>query len=161
LRRELRAAARDFADELLELLVTHGVWDNGHEPGGAPATARVRRSATALEGIAKRVLEVLRAQAEPVAISTIAAALGMSPRKIAHPVSLLVAEGKIRRSGERRGARYQLARRTKRPPGDARGGPPGRAKATAKRATKTSRRPAKAQRPKAGRHGKKIPQRGR
>jgi DNA-binding transcriptional ArsR family regulator len=114
LRRDVRKLARAFAEQLLGLLERHGVWD---EPRAAPAIEpsqrRVRRSMDALGRVADRVLADLRARKEPVAISEIAAALGASARQLSHPLALLVAEGKVTLTGERRGARYQLAGRAR------------------------------------------------
>jgi hypothetical protein len=111
LRREVRRLARVFAEQLLVLLDRHGVWDEPKPAAVEAAQRRVRRSIDALGKIGDRVLADLRTRKEPVAISQIATALGHSPRQLSHPLALLVAEGKVVLSGERRGARYQLAGR--------------------------------------------------
>jgi len=105
----LRRLAREFADDLVELLEDHGMWDGSQDdvPNEFGAK-RVRRTIAALERVAARILSDLRGRRRPVAISTVAKGLGMTPREIAHPMSLLVAEGKVARTGERRGTRYRL-----------------------------------------------------
>jgi len=106
----MRRLARDFADDLVELLERHGMWDlpQDDEPNDFGAK-RVRRTTVALERVAARIVEDLQGRRRPVAISTVAKALGMTPREIAHPMSLLVDRGRVVRTGERRGARYRLA----------------------------------------------------
>ena len=110
LKRELRRLARDFADELVDLIERHGMWDapQDDEPDDL-GIKRVRRTAAALERVAGRILNDLQGRRRPVAISTVAKGLGMTPREIAHPMSLLVAQGKVILTGERRGTRYRLA----------------------------------------------------
>lgn len=122
LRRELRRLGRQFADEVFETLERHGVLDalaqrHGAQDASAGGTAgaRVRRSDAALEQITKEIVRALRTSREPVAISTIAARMGSTPRHIAHPLALLVARGEVVKTGERRGTRYQLERRRRGP----------------------------------------------
>jgi DNA-binding transcriptional ArsR family regulator len=112
LRRELRRLARALADQVVELLDTHGLWDEQtSDREQEPLSARrIRRSADALADVGKRLLGELGRHAEPVAISTLAAALGVSTRAIAHPLTRLVEQGLVARTGERRGTRYQLRR---------------------------------------------------
>ncbi len=108
LRRELRLLARDFADQLVTVLDRHGMWDEAavmDEPG---ESSRIRRSTSELEKVMARILDDLHTRKEPVSIGKVAATLGLSSRQVAHPMSLLVDEGKVMRSGERRGARYQV-----------------------------------------------------
>lgn len=111
IRRELRRLARELADTLVDMLDGSGVWSDGrvdHLNGDAGAK-RVRRTAEALDKVMARIVADLRTRKEAVAIGTVAATLGMTSRQIAHPMSLLVDEGKVIRTGERRGARYRLA----------------------------------------------------
>ncbi len=118
LRQRVRAMARDIADGLVELLERHGRWDEAAPaPVEEPGPKRVRRSEAALEEVCAEVIDLLRRAKEPLAISAIADALGLGRREVAHPLSLLVEEGKLLRSGTRRGTRYSLAgRRTLAPP---------------------------------------------
>lgn len=131
LRRELRQLSRQFAEQLFETLERYGVWDDlarrqrprngqgarGQDPDAEP---RVRRSEDALLRVCDEVVAALRGEQEPVAISTIARNMGVSTRRIAHPLALLVARGAVIKTGERRGARYALvptpARRAKKRP---------------------------------------------
>jgi predicted Rossmann fold nucleotide-binding protein DprA/Smf involved in DNA uptake len=121
-KRELRRITRDFADTLIETLDRLGVWnDNGRdEEDDDLAATRVRRTAPALGKLRELISDDLRARRRPVAISTIARSLGLTTREISHPLALLVQEGKVRKTGERRGTCYRLARprRSKRRPPD-------------------------------------------
>jgi hypothetical protein len=117
LKRELRNLARDFADQLVEVLDRYGMWDAPEEDDQDLASKRVRRSLDTLHEVGDHILASLSDHGEQIAISDIAAELGLTPRDIAHPIALLVSEGKVIKSGTRRGTRYQVARRrTKRPP---------------------------------------------
>jgi DNA-binding transcriptional ArsR family regulator len=118
LRRAVRAMALEIADAVVELVEEQGLWDeSGPESEDDDLAApRVRRSPVDLEQWMARILAELRRSDEPVAIGAIAARLGTSSRQLAHPMALLVDQGKVERSGERRGARYQLVRRQKRSP---------------------------------------------
>jgi hypothetical protein len=111
LRREIRDLARSFADDLVLLLERHGIWSEleAVEPDDA-AARRIRRSPDALRGLGDRILDDLRARKGPAAISAIAGAVGATAREIAHPIHLLVEQGLVQRSGERRGARYEIER---------------------------------------------------
>lgn len=121
LRRAIRAMALEIADAVVDLVEQQGLWD---EPAprseDEPPARRVRRSPADLEVWMSRILGELRRADEPLAIGTIAERLGTSSRQIAHPMALLVDQGKVTRRGERRGARYHLPkkrptrRRTKR-----------------------------------------------
>lgn len=126
LRRELRRLSREFADELCEMLERYGVFEalaqqarpgTAHRAADEGARVRIRRSDDALEAICGEVLEALRVERAPAAISTIAARMGTTPREIAHPLALLVARGDVTKRGERRGTRYSVrvrrSRRTK------------------------------------------------
>ena len=93
------------------------MWDEPEELERDLGSKRVRRSLDTLHEMGERILASLGAHGESVAISDIAVELGLTPRDIAHPIALLVSEGKVVKSGTRRGTRYQIAkRRTKRPP---------------------------------------------
>lgn len=109
LRREIRLLARDFADQLVTVLDRHGMWDEAAVlDDSGDTSARIRRSTSDLEKVMARILDDLHTRKEPVSIGKVAATLGLSSRQVAHPMSLLVDEGKVLRSGERRGARYQV-----------------------------------------------------
>ena len=119
LRRQLRQMARSFAEQLLDLLDEHGYWDEREEAEDTFRSKRVRRTDETLDRVERQILDVMANYSEPVAISVVAEALGLSARSISHPLARLVEENKVIRSGERRGARYLLARPkrpTKRPP---------------------------------------------
>jgi hypothetical protein len=108
--------ARELADRLFELLEQQGLWEESGEPRETPhgASKRVRRSPDALEKLMARILADLRTRAEPVSIGQIASALGLASRQIAHPMGLLVEQGEVQQSGERRGTRYRLPGRKRR-----------------------------------------------
>lgn len=116
LKRELRRLARDFADDIVALLDRHGVWDDVKQerPARRADDKRVRRSAEALTKVKARILGELSTRSEPVSIGSVAATLGMTSRQITHPMSLLVEEGAVLRTGVRRGARYELAPKERR-----------------------------------------------
>ena len=111
LRQRVRAMAREIADDLIELLESHGMWDEASREQDDPGAKRVRRSDAALDVVCGEVMDLLRHAKEPLAISAIADSLGLGRREVAHPLSLLCDEGKLERAGERRGARYRLAGR--------------------------------------------------
>jgi hypothetical protein len=115
LRRELRVMARDFADQLVGLLERAGFWDERHGGEADDEPKRVRRSSDTLDDVKELIVAELKQLRGPVGIGAVAAALGMKSRQITHPMSLLVEEGKIVRHGVRRGARYEIAPRPKRP----------------------------------------------
>lgn len=119
LRRELRNLARAFADGVVELLDRHGMWEEAPIEE-SDLGKRTRRTMDALQSVGELVLADLRSRKQPVAISVIAEALGMDTREVAHPIHLLVSEGKVVQSGSRRGARYQVARRARAKPKKAR-----------------------------------------
>ncbi len=127
MRTELRALSRRFADDLLATLDRYGIWDErgrwrvAGEPDDSAAGAqqratrkRLRRTTTALDKVTDRILAVLQPLRQPVAISAIAAELDTSPRQIAHPIALLVEQGTVIKTGQRRGTRYRLAAGRKR-----------------------------------------------
>lgn len=116
LRRELRVIARAFVERLVEALEQHGVFEEPKRDDDDDQSRRVRRSADVLGEMGERVLAHLRTRKRPVAISEIAVALETSTRALAHPLALLVASGRVERSGARRGARYRLAGKSMAPP---------------------------------------------
>ena len=111
--------ARNFAEQLLDLLDEHGYWDDHQDVDEAFRSKRVRRTGDTLHLVEKQILDALGSYSEAVAISVVADALGLSSRSIAHPLTRLVEQGDVERQGERRGARYRLVRPkrpSKRPP---------------------------------------------
>jgi predicted HTH transcriptional regulator len=114
LRRELRRLARDFADDVVAVLEEHGMWDEPELDEDELAARRVRRSPGDLQQVMTIIVAELKRCTEPVSIGYVAEVLGTTSRQITHPMSLLVDEGKVERSGARRGARYQVKKR-KRP----------------------------------------------
>lgn len=97
------------------LLDEHGFWDEPATTGDDDrAPRRVRRSPDALALMCDRLVTELRKHKQPVAISVLADALGLTPRDIAHPLAMLVEQNKVSRSGTRRGARYMAAPTRKR-----------------------------------------------
>jgi hypothetical protein len=122
-RQQVRRMARELADAMVSLLERHGMW--GEETANEthdeePKPKRVRRSESALEELCAELYDVVQRASEPMAISAIADAAGLDRRDVAHPLSLLVDEGKLVRSGARRGTRYRAVRprvgKTVRPP---------------------------------------------
>ena len=113
LKRELRRLSREFADQVLDTLERHGVFDEPTSVADDPKPKRVRRTGVALLRVSGRVLEVLETERRPMSISEVAKAVRMTTRAVAHPLSMLVAEGRITCKGERRGARYQAVRKAK------------------------------------------------
>jgi len=146
LKRELRLLAREFADNVVKLLDEHGLFDE--IPAVADETAaRVRRSPDALAALCDRLLEVVRSCEEPAAISTLATRLGLSPREVAHPLTLLTERGDIIRTGRRRGARYGLAPAAAEPPAETatktkRSKAPRKSAASTKRGSRTTKKKA-------------------
>lgn len=119
LRRELRSLAKEFADRVFVLLEEHGIFDERSSDWSVQAP-RVRRSPDALSALSERLLVALEEADEAVAISRLAQAVALSTREIAHPLSLLIEQGKVVRSGQRRGARYRLVPKKGRPKARAR-----------------------------------------
>jgi DNA-binding transcriptional ArsR family regulator len=113
LRRELRQLAREFADEIVRVLDSHGIWSEGARDA-SDDTRRIRRTMTDLETVMGQIVADLSTRSEPVAIGKIADMLSLSSRQVAHPMAMLVESGQVIRSGERRGARYQIAPRQRR-----------------------------------------------
>jgi hypothetical protein len=116
LQRELRRLLGQLAEQIMALLDSAGAFDRPSVPPASPAAdaartvepPRTRRSELELEALGTRITAALRAERVPTAISTLAARLGLEVKDIAHPISLLVAAGKIRQAGTRRGTRYTL-----------------------------------------------------
>jgi hypothetical protein len=131
LRRELRRLARQFADDLIDTLDRYGVWEEPKLDAEAAelASKRVRRTRDTLQTLGDDVLAVLLAHDEPIAISVLAEVLDLGTRTIAHPLAMLVSEGRVVQHGTRRGARYEPTRRPK-------ATKKAKAKGTAKRATR-------------------------
>jgi hypothetical protein len=100
-----RAAERMVAD-ILALLDEAGAV--GEEPSAGPRP-RVRRRAQSLERLASEVLVAL-ARRDGVSIGAIARDVGAKARELTRPLTWLLARGQVRRTGERRGARYFLVR---------------------------------------------------
>ena len=110
LRRELRKLARDFTDDVVALLEDHGMWDEPAPDSDALGARRLRRSPDDLLEVMDAIVHDLATRLGPVSIGEVADALETTSRRITHPMSLLVEEGKVARTGERRGARYELKR---------------------------------------------------
>ena len=119
LRQRAHQLARRFAADLFALLDKNGIWEAA-PPTDTRTQTRVRRTEAALEEACRDVLAIIRRARDPIAISDVAAALDLAPREVGHPLALLVAEGKVVRTGTRRGARYRApAGKSMRPPGNA------------------------------------------
>ena len=111
----LRRAAERMIAEVLALLPPEA--GAGARPArGTPAAPmpRIRRPAERLERVAGEVLGVL-ARRSGLAVSEIAETIGATPRELTRPITWLLARGAITKTGERRGTRYYLARRTAAP----------------------------------------------
>ena len=110
LRRVIRNMAAELADAIVDLVEEQGLSGElepeSEDDLGEP---RVRRSQADLEDWMNRIVAELHRIDEPIAIGRVAERLGTTSRKIAHPMALLVEQGKVARQGERRGARYQIA----------------------------------------------------
>jgi DNA-binding MarR family transcriptional regulator len=117
----IRRAAERMVTDLLTLLAEHGAIA---EAAAAEPRPRVRRRAQNLERLAAEVLAAL-AQRDGVSVGAIARDLGAAARELTRPLTWLLARGQVRRTGERRGARYFLveaapARRARKRPARAR-----------------------------------------
>ena len=150
LKRELKQLARQFADQLVDLLDAYGVWDEPDEVAGPEQglrSRRVRRGVDELERMGERVVAALRKLVKPAAISELAEVMRLDARNIAHPLARLVEGGTIVRTGERRGTRYHLPRPTKKSPTKRprkkRATKQGSAKSGAKKKRPTAKQPAK------------------
>ena len=145
LRRELRKLARDFADDVVALLEEQGMWDEPAPESDALGARRMRRSPDDLLQVMDAILDNLSSRTAPVSIGEVAEALQTTSRRITHPMSLLVEDGKVVRTGERRGARYEVKRRR------------ASKKASKAKSTRTAKAKAKA---KAKRGRKRAPEEG-
>lgn len=111
LRRAIRAMALELADAVVDMVEAEGLWDEPPaEEDAELAAPRVRRSPADLERCMDRIVAAVEEAAAPVAIGAIAERLGTSSRQIAHPMARLVEEGRVVRTGARRGARYEVPR---------------------------------------------------
>ena len=115
LKRELRKLARDFAEDVIATLERHGVFDEDTTLRPRDEARRSRRSSSSLGKLMARIVADLETRSQPVAIGQVAGALGLTSRKIAYPMSMLVDAGQVVRHGTRRAARYQLAPETPKP----------------------------------------------
>jgi DNA-binding transcriptional ArsR family regulator len=97
--------------EVMALLPPEGTARARRTAAPGAAKARVRRPAESLERLAGEVLGAL-ARRGGLAVSEIAQTIGATPREIARPITWLLGRGAITKTGERRGTRYDLARRT-------------------------------------------------
>jgi DNA-binding transcriptional ArsR family regulator len=111
LERNIRELCDHLAEDLLRI-VRAAITSDPEGPGPAPLRTRrrVRRRAATLRRIADSILAVLSKRGG-IAVSEIAAAIGASPRETVRPLTLLLAQGSIEKTGERKGTRYSIAAR--------------------------------------------------
>jgi len=93
----------------------------------AAAGKRVRRSADGLAQIGASILDYVRANPGE-GVEVISAALGMTSKELRRPIQMLIADGKLKTKGQKRGTTYFAGR--------------GGAKPAAKRKTKARRKKA-------------------
>lgn len=98
----LRRAAERMIGEVLAILAEAGPVMQERAPG---PRRRMRRRAHSLERLAAEVLATLSTR-DGVSVGDIARALGAEARELTRPLTWLLQRGQVRRTGERRGARY-------------------------------------------------------
>jgi hypothetical protein len=105
--RALKKLAVEFAARVVDELDALGLFegDDAARPMSERSPRR-RRSVLALEEVSAKVLDVVAARGGSLAIGDLARALDLDRRELAHPLALLVTQGKLVRTGTRRGARY-------------------------------------------------------
>lgn len=67
---------------------------------------RIRRSADQLEGIGMQVVRLLQGNKKGLRVEHINKTLGTTTRQLMRPIQKLLAEGKLKKSGERRATTY-------------------------------------------------------
>ena len=95
--RELTKALQAALKELQAVL--------GEAPAGG--ARRIRRSSADLESLASRVVSFLEDHS-PASIGDVSDGVGESTKDLRPVMQLLLAEGRVKKSGERRGTRYFL-----------------------------------------------------
>ena len=81
--------------------------------GTSPAaTGRVRRTAEQLEELSEKLIDFLRENPRST-IGEIADAVGETTKEVRGPILALIEEGRISKTGERRGTRYSAKGRRK------------------------------------------------
>ncbi|MBM4377428.1 MAG: hypothetical protein FJ095_20300 [Deltaproteobacteria bacterium] len=110
--RALKRLALEFAARVVEELAALGLFESDDAATlAAEPSPRRRRTVLALEEVSAKIVELVASRGGPLAIGTMATALGIDRRELAHPLALLVTQGKLVRTGARRGARYAEAKR--------------------------------------------------
>ncbi len=104
-RRALRDLAQRFIDDVIATVLAGG-GEEAAGPAGRPRR-RVRRRAHKLEELRETVLAAL-GERGGVSIGAIARHIGSTPRELSRPIAVLLAEGRIIKTGERKGTRYSL-----------------------------------------------------
>lgn len=113
LERALRRLALDFARQIVRELESLGAFETKTHSGARPKPpSRRRRTGGALESLSAELLALVAAESAPVAIGQLAERLGVDRRALTHPLTLLVTQGKLARTGTRRGARYEATAST-------------------------------------------------
>src|SRR5438552_2219088 len=119
LRRALRAVALRFVEEVLEVAAAHASAlapaATASDSGPRAPRKRVRRRAESLRAIGVAVRAAIPARGA-IGIGALARAIGRTPSELARPIAILLAEGRIAKSGERRGTQYFLPRPSLPPP---------------------------------------------
>jgi hypothetical protein len=129
LRSKIRLAATRFTDDVIGAFAeafssvadSFSAPERARAPRSAPAAKRavvvkkavapkpgkrIRRSAEALEDIGLQVVRLLQGNKKGMRVEHINKTLGTSTRQLMRPIQKLLAEGKLKKSGERRATTY-------------------------------------------------------
>ena len=122
LENELERLTRDFVAQILRTIRNASVADVagvGGAPGAAPkarktrepreAPARSRRTSSAKDALADRVLGVLSQASAPMGARAIASELGVPADQVAAPLKALRDAGRVRKLGDKRATTYAAA----------------------------------------------------
>ena len=147
LRESIRTLATKFADELLGL-VWNGLSDQlapSDPPAGALARGgrRPRRSAEDIGAAADRILATLAKSAGGLRAEVLRARVGMSRPALGRPPKMLLASGRVQKTGQKRATVYLLGTSAEKGRAAAAPAPAARAKTekrTAAKAAKTARK---------------------
>ena len=105
----VRALVDRFVTDLLAVVGGARAGAAARSPSAVARRKRLRRTAGTLRRLADAVLGVL-ARTSDRSVSELASAVGSTPRDVVRPLTLLLAEGRVTKRGERKGTRYSLAR---------------------------------------------------
>ena len=122
----IRESALEAVQEALGMAGTASVRRTPTRASAMPGK-RIRRSADGLAQIGASILDHVRANPGQ-GVEAISAALGMTSKELRRPIQMLIADGKLKTKGQKRGTTYFAGR--------------GGSKPAAKRKTKASRKKA-------------------